>query len=102
MDQHRSRANRIERLIALASSLLARDEPVCEPVATPPAVGVRRVALDGGRTPRKMRPAPVVPPRRRLAIGPYAPRCAAEGNVVVAFKPYAGQTMNLFRDDFTG
>jgi len=102
MYQHSSRANRIERLIALASSLLARDDTACEPVTAPPVVGVRRVALDGGTTPRKMRPAPIVPPRQRLAIGPYAPRCGVEGNVVVAFKPYAGQTMNLFRDDFTG
>jgi len=72
--------------------------------ATPPApaIAVRRVTIDRPENPRRLRPEPPRPPRRTLAIGPYAPRTRVEGNVVLAFDRAALQEDNLFRDDFAG
>jgi len=73
-------------------------------LAPPPApvVAVRRVTIDRPEGPRRLRPEPPRPPRRTLAIGPYAPRTRVEGNVVLAFERAPFQHDNLFRDDFAG
>ncbi|MDJ1008140.1 MAG: hypothetical protein QNJ13_09995 [Paracoccaceae bacterium] len=85
-------------LTGLVGWLIAR---MC-PAAPAASVAARRVTLERPDAPRKMRPEPPRRYRKPLAIGPYAPRYAAQGNVVVELARPSLQADNLFRDDFVG
>ena len=100
MTEKSSKPTRVRTAVEAALRVFSRG-PVAEPERGP-AIAARRVVVERPGTPRKLRPEPPEPAPRRLAIGPYAPAPPVDGNTVLAFRPYTGQTMNLFRDDFVG